>query len=90
MPDPSKFVVTPRAGNVVEVRMTEAAWKEIQELLTLSRSMVRDVAHDWPVKELAGDPEDVCNRITEVLGDEYDFETGNDTTVVSGGHSGDR
>lgn len=80
MPEPSKFVVIPRAGNTVEVRMTEADWKEIQDLLNLTRSMVRDVAHDWPADELAGDPEDICNRITKVLGDEYDFETGNDTT----------
>jgi hypothetical protein len=59
MSEPSKkYVVTPMAGGFVAVRMTEADWKEIQELLALSRNMLRGVAH-----------EDVCNRITKVLDD---------------------
>ncbi|HYE77819.1 MAG TPA: hypothetical protein VEI97_07525 [bacterium] len=47
-----------------------------RELLELARSVLRDLCHDWPAGECAAHPEEVVNRITDVLGDGYDFATG--------------
>jgi hypothetical protein len=50
--------------------------REQRETLALARSLIRDMAHGWPARELAEDPEAVAARLTAMLGDEYDFAGG--------------
>ncbi len=49
---------------------------EEQETIALARSLIRDMAHGWPPKELAEDPRRVCERLSELLGEGYDFDDG--------------
>jgi hypothetical protein len=49
---------------------------EEYELLLLARSMLRDIERGWPLRELCDDPRAVVDRITKVLGDGYNYETG--------------
>jgi len=50
--------------------------QEVQGLLELARSLIRDLAVGYPPEECAERPEIVVGRITGVLGDGYDFESG--------------
>lgn len=53
-------------------RLTKAQ----RETLELARSLIRDMAFGWRINELAEHPERVCARITELLGDGYEYVTG--------------
>lgn len=46
------------------------------DTLCLARSLIRDAAHGWAPSELAAPPADVARRLTSLIGDEYDFATG--------------
>ena len=59
-----------------------------KEGIRVARSMIRDMAHGWPVKELAAQPVDICGELSKLIGDIYDFESGN-TTCVTTNDSGD-
>ena len=49
---------------------------EEQDYIEQARSIIRDLAHGYPVKELSGSPEEVCYRLSDMLGENYDFDTG--------------
>lgn len=55
---------------------------EIIEVLNLARSLIRDAAYGWPSDDLAATPEEVCDKITQLLGDTYNFEKGEYTKIV--------
>jgi len=46
------------------------------EVLRHARAMIRDLFHGWPVKELGGDPKEVCEKLSRLLGETYDFNVG--------------
>ena len=46
------------------------------ETIELARSLIRDLAHGWTVSELAERPENICERLSQLLGESYDFEAG--------------
>lgn len=50
-----------------------------RDVLRLARTLIRDMAHDWPVRELAAPPEDVCTQISDILDEDYDFEFGEES-----------
>jgi hypothetical protein len=50
-----------------------------KEAIRLARSLIRDMAHGWPVRELAETPEEVCRRLSAILREKYDFAHGNVT-----------
>lgn len=50
--------------------------EEVEELLLRARTMIRDMAHGWPEKQLLESPCATCEDITLFLGDAYDFDTG--------------
>jgi hypothetical protein len=47
------------------------------DTLRVARSVIRDMAHGWTVKELQAPPVDVCAALSAILGETYNFETGN-------------
>ena len=47
-----------------------------RKTLQLARSMLRDVAYGYATRELAADPRVVCERLSEILGERYDFDEG--------------
>jgi hypothetical protein len=49
---------------------------QIIEVLALARSLIRDAAYGWPSDDLAATPEEVCAQITQIVGDDYNFEKG--------------
>jgi hypothetical protein len=51
------------------------------DVLCLARSLIRDLVHDWSEDELAASPQVVCEALTKMIGDEYDFDRGD---VVEG------
>lgn len=51
------------------------------DTLCHARSVIRDLAMGWPIRELAGAPEEVCAALSDMIGDKYDFET---STVEDG------
>jgi hypothetical protein len=50
-----------------------------QDVIRMARSLIRDAAMNWARDELAADPEAVCEQLSGMLGEEYNFEKG---TVV--------
>ena len=50
--------------------------KSQQVTLQKARSALRDIAHDWPIRELIDEPENIVAELTAILGDKYDFDTG--------------
>lgn len=46
------------------------------DVLCLARSVIRDLVHDWPERELVASPRDVCAALSKMIGDEYDFDRG--------------
>lgn len=50
--------------------------KEEGATMRLARSLIRDMAQGWPVEELAEQPDKVCEEITILLGDKFNFDTG--------------
>jgi hypothetical protein len=55
-----------------------------RNIIQLARSLIRDAAMNWARDELAASPEDVCTKLSEMLGEEYDFESGHPTTTPHG------
>lgn len=53
--------------------------KEEQELLRLARAVIRDQAFDYDERHLAADPRVVCDRLSAMIGETYDFPTGDCT-----------
>jgi len=49
---------------------------EQQDVLRMARSLIRDTAMNWARDELAADPEAVCEQLSGMLGEAYDFEKG--------------
>jgi len=47
------------------------------DTLRVARSVIRDMAHGWTVKELQAPPVDVCAALSAILGETYNFETVN-------------
>jgi hypothetical protein len=47
-----------------------------QEVIRMARSLIRDAAFDWARDELAADPETVCEQLSGIIGEDYDFEKG--------------
>ena len=46
------------------------------DVIRLARSVIRDRAMDWAERELAESPRKVCERLSDLLGETYDFERG--------------
>jgi hypothetical protein len=53
--------------------------KQERDLLQQVRCMVRDIAHNWQPDEVELQAEDVCLKLSKMLGEEYDFATGDIT-----------
>jgi hypothetical protein len=47
-----------------------------REVLRSARAALRDLAHGWPVGELHADPREVCAELSGLLGEPFDFDTG--------------
>lgn len=47
-----------------------------QDVIRMARSLIRDSAMNWARDELAADPEAVCEQLSGMIGEEYDFEKG--------------
>lgn len=52
-----------------------------QDTIRLARSLIRDAAMNWARDELVASPEDVCAKLSEMIGEEYDFESGHPITL---------
>ena len=49
-----------------------------EDLLREARALIRDMDNGWPRKELHRPPDDLCAEITGLLGDNYNYETGDE------------
>lgn len=49
---------------------------EQQNVLRNARSVIRDMASGWPEKSLAESPRSVCDKLSALLGERYDFVSG--------------
>jgi hypothetical protein len=67
-----KAWVAPGPSSPIVDRLTKAERRTIE----LARSMIRDAAHGWATKELAGHPREVCASLSLLLGEGYDFKAG--------------
>lgn len=47
-------------------------------MVRTARSVIRDMAHDWPTKELLMAPGEVCRQLSLMLGEKYNFDTGDE------------
>ena len=47
-----------------------------KDIIRIARSLIRDAAMDWARDEVIHSPEFVCEKLSEMLGEEYDFESG--------------
>jgi hypothetical protein len=61
-------------GTGKKINMLASAQKDT---IRLARCLIRDAATNWARDELAASPEDVCNQLSDMVGERYDFETGN-------------
>lgn len=59
-----------------------------KEVIRVACSVIRDLTFEWPVKDLATPPADVCKGLSDLIGDTYDFENGT-VTCVTTNDSGD-
>jgi hypothetical protein len=71
-----------------------------QDVLRMARSLIRDAAMNWARDELVASPEAVCEQLSGMLGEEYNFEKGEvvaaakkklfaDTVLRKDAHTGD-
>ena len=60
-----------------------------KDLIRVACSMIRDMAHGWTVEELTAQPFDVCQELSKLIGDTYNFENGT-VTCVTTNDSGDQ
>lgn len=54
------------------------------DILTQARSVIRDLAYGYPPKELVQTPERMCEQLSHILQEKYDFEKGE---IVEESHS---
>jgi hypothetical protein len=47
-----------------------------EDVLREARSVIRDLIYGFAEDELCEDPRVVCQNLSEILGEDYDFETG--------------
>ena len=47
-----------------------------QDIVRVARSVIRDQAHGWQTAELAKDPRLVCEWLSQLVGETYDYEIG--------------
>lgn len=52
--------------------------RDDMDTLRLARCLIRDMAFGWQVNELAELPDEVCKKLTAMIGDSYDFDLGED------------
>jgi len=45
-------------------------------LVRTAMSVIRDMAHDWPTKELLMQPKELVGKLAAMLGETYDFDRG--------------
>lgn len=58
--------------------------KQEQQVLYLARSLIRDLGHDWAPSETGVESfADVCAQLSKVLGEEYDYESGEVTKAAT-------
>lgn len=50
--------------------------KSEKDTLRIARSVIRDLAHGWDARELQVVPQRICERLSALLGERYDFKTG--------------
>lgn len=46
------------------------------DILRQARSVIRDLAYGYPPKELVQTPERMCEQLSHILQEQYDFEKG--------------
>jgi hypothetical protein len=70
--DPKALEQAERALGVYDRlgRLTKAQ----REVLQHARSVIRDLARGWSRRDLARSPELVCEELSDLLGEDYDFE----------------
>lgn len=56
--------------------------KAEQEVLSLARSVIRDLDMSYAGRDLAVNPRAICRRLSEMLGEEYDFDKGDVTQTT--------
>jgi hypothetical protein len=59
-----------------------------KDMIRIARGMIRDMIMGYSPKELGDDPARVCQGLSVIIGDTYDFESG-ETTCVTTNDSGD-
>lgn len=47
-----------------------------KDVLRIARSVIRDLAKGWTIKELQEPPEVICDKLSLMLRERYDFEEG--------------
>jgi len=53
-----------------------------QEVLRLARTVIRDMEYDYPNKDLVCSPQEVCTKLSVLLGEEYDYQS-NEVTAAA-------
>lgn len=59
-----------------------------KDTIQVARSVIRDLAMGYPIKELLVSPAEICRQLSDLVGDTYDFASG-DVTCVTTNDSGD-
>ena len=77
---PNAFELDYRGSILVTADDSEQERHALQEpvrrLLDEARAMIRDADFGWAAREMLRRPEDIIQEITALLGDKYNFETG--------------
>jgi hypothetical protein len=60
-----------------------------KETIRVACSVIRDMAMGWLLKDLQDQPVNICQKLSDLIGDIYDFESG-DVTCVTTNDSGDQ
>jgi hypothetical protein len=47
-----------------------------RETITIARSIIRDLMYGYREKELQAKPEEVCDRLSKIIGEKYNFSLG--------------
>jgi hypothetical protein len=47
-----------------------------KETIEIARSIIRDLTFNYSIKELQMSPREICNRLSNLLGQQYDFDNG--------------
>lgn len=49
--------------------------KDERDILALARSVIRDLSFDYGERDLACSPKEICDKLSAVLREKYDFDT---------------